>query len=679
MNADLIGQFRDAIRGAGLNAPDEIVADGRLHRFATNGKRTDDAGWYIVFADGVPAGRFGCWRSDIDETWSATPEQQLSSADREKLRRSAEAAKRARDADLERRRADAAKRAKEIWDASTPATAEHPYLKAKNIEPHGVRTYKGALVLPVVDAATSTLMSLEFIGVDGGKRFLTGGRTAGGCFQIGEIGNVVLVAEGFGTAATLNEATGYAVVVAFSAGNLLPVAKALREQFADAALVVCADNDAATEGNPGLTAATAAAQETGALLAVPDAAGDFNDLQQAHGLSAVREVIERVLAERSRHSLRVPTREEIRKTEQAEFERLAELSVSQYEREREAAAKRLEIRVSVLDREVAAARKRLKSAELAGTMIEFKDPQPWSKPVNGAALLDEIAATLRRYVVLPPHADAAIALWLVVTHLLHVVDVAPILSIASPTHRCGKTTLLGILAELAAKPLATSNIMPAGLFRVVEKYQPTLLIDEGDSFLKMREELRGLLNSGHTRTSAFVLRCVGDDSEPRRFSTWAFKAISAIGTLPTTVADRSVAIDIQRKRPDQRVEKLRHADPKHFQRLAAQLAKWAGDSAAAVKAARTAVPTELHDRAADNWYPLLTVADLAGAEWPDRARRAALELSGATPDGDALVIELLADVRAAFGDKDGCRARNLSTGWSPTRNGHGKNSEGVRG
>jgi len=146
--------------------------------------------------------------------------------------------------------------------------------------------------------------------------------------------------------------------------------------------------------------------------------------------------------------------------------------------------------------------------------------------VDGAELLSEVAATFARYVALPPF---AVALWTVHTHALEGAAASPLLALTSPEKRCGKTTTLSLLARLVPRPLLSSNISPAALFRIVEKYCPTLLVDEADSFLRDKEELRGILNSGHTRDAAYVVRTVGDDNDPCRFSTWAPKAVALAG------------------------------------------------------------------------------------------------------------------------------------------------------
>ncbi|HVT15591.1 MAG TPA: hypothetical protein VHQ90_05330 [Thermoanaerobaculia bacterium] len=156
-----------------------------------------------------------------------------------------------------------------------------------------------------------------------------------------------------------------------------------------------------------------------------------------------------------------------------------------------------------------------------GQAVGFEDPEPWPDPVDGAALLLDLAAVLKRYVALPAHADVAAALWSIHAHALAAADTSPILSLISPEKRCGKTRTLLVLSRLVPRPLSTSNITPAAVFRSIEVFSPTLLIDEAETFLGEREELRGVLNSGHSRDAAFVVRTTGDDHEPRRFSTWA--------------------------------------------------------------------------------------------------------------------------------------------------------------
>ena len=171
--------------------------------------------------------------------------------------------------------------------------------------------------------------------------------------------------------------------------------------------------------------------------------------------------------------------------------------------------------------------------------VLFPDIEPWAEPVDGGALLTDLVGTVKCYVIVPEHGARAIALWVVFTHCIDAVGIAPILAITSPEKRCGKSTVLALLKSLVLRRLPCSNISGSSLFRAVDAWAPTLLIDEADTFLRDNEELRGILNSGHTRELAFVIRTVGDDHEPRKFSTWGAKAIALIGGLKDTLADRS--------------------------------------------------------------------------------------------------------------------------------------------
>jgi putative DNA primase/helicase len=337
-------------------------------------------------------------------------------------------------------------------------------------------------------------------------------------------------------------------------------------------------------------------------------------------------------------------------TEQA-VSHLAALPRLEYERMRASEAERLGVRVTVLDAEVRKARPRTGDDE-PGNEVMFPPLDPWPTPVNGAELLDELAKTVRTFVVLPEHTDRAIALWITFTYLTDTVNVAPILALTSPEKRCGKTSALGVLNELVARPLSASSITAPALFRSIEKWAPTLLIDEADTFIRESDELRGVINSGHTRASAFVIRTVGDDHEPRRFATWGAKVIALIGRLPDTLADRAIAIELRRKLPSERVQKLRHTRDGSLADLARKLVRWTADNRGKIGAARPAIPETLHDRAADNWEPLLAIAELAGGQWPQISREAAEVLSGSSPDGDSLKVELLKDIRRAFANGD---------------------------
>jgi putative DNA primase/helicase len=209
-------------------------------------------------------------------------------------------------------------------------------------------------------------------------------------------------------------------------------------------------------------------------------------------------------------------------------------------------------------------------------------------------------------------------------------DISPLMVLVSPTKRCGKTSVLIVLYFLAPRSELSSNITGAALFRYIEDVRPTLPIDEADSFVKDNEELRGILNSGHTKAAAHVIRNV--KHKPRRFSTWAPKAIATIGTLADTLADRAIVVQLQRKPPTATVARLCRRDSEEFAALRSQAARWAIDNFDVLVDPEPQLPNGLNDRASDNWRPLLAIADLAGGEWPEQARRAACLLSGETQD-----------------------------------------------
>src|SRR5215467_1908373 len=252
----------------------------------------------------------------------------------------------------------------------------------------------------------------------------------------------------------------------------------------------------------------------------------------------------------------------------AEITRLVKLTPLQYEQERKGAAERLEIRAATLDKLVAAERARLNpdDGSKQGHAIAFPEPEPWPQPIMGAALLDDLAAAIRRHVVLPDHARDACALWVLHTYLTDCFLISPRLGVRSPTKGCGKTLLLDVLDRVVARPLPTANVTAAAIFRVIEAHRPTLLVDEADTFLYDNDELRGVLNSGHRKGGA-VLRTVGDDYEPRSFATYSACAIALIGSLPDTLHDRAVSVELKRRMPTEKAEPFRPDRAGHLDML----------------------------------------------------------------------------------------------------------------
>ncbi|MDE2058616.1 MAG: bifunctional DNA primase/polymerase [candidate division NC10 bacterium] len=241
--------------------------------------------------------------------------------------------------------------------------------------------------------------------------------------------------------------------------------------------------------------------------------------------------------------------------------------------------------------------------------LTLAGPEPWPESVDGAALLEEIESTLTRFVILPRGAATAIALWVLHAYCLAAFAVTPILAVVSATMRCGKSTLLNLLSGLLPKALPVANITPAALFRCIEQFTPSLLIDEGDTFLTMSEELRGVLNAGHTRTAG-VVRTVGEEFEPRIFKVFCPKVLAMIGKPPGTIEDRSIVIPMKRKTSGEQAQRFRLKQLEALAPLCQKSARWALDHIEELRDADPAVPDSLNDRAADNWRPLLAIADL---------------------------------------------------------------------
>ena len=215
-------------------------------------------------------------------------------------------------------------------------------------------------------------------------------------------------------------------------------------------------------------------------------------------------------------------------------------------------------------------------------------------------MTNDLLGTFRRFVALPPVADVALALWTLHAHAHEAFDVSPVLGLTSPEKRCGKTTTLRVLGALVPRPLLASSVSTAALFRTIERYKPTFLVDEADSFLRDNEELRGALNSGHHRALATFVRTVGEDFESRAFSTWCPKAIALIGRLAATLEDRAILIPMRRRAPGEPVERMRLDRLGKLGPLCRRGWRWTQDRLDDLRGADPVVPEQLDDRAADN-------------------------------------------------------------------------------
>jgi putative DNA primase/helicase len=328
--------------------------------------------------------------------------------------------------------------------------------------------------------------------------------------------------------------------------------------------------------------------------------------------------------------------------ERATIARLAALNPLQYNRQRIRGAEELGVSVGALDKAVKEAKASQVDAKGQGRPLELPEIEPWNQPVNGAELLDDICKAIRQYIILPEGSADVMALWSLHTHVFDCFNHSPRLAITSPEKGCGKTTALDVLRELVARPLPTSNVTVSAVFRTIEIVSPTLLIDEADTFLKENKELRGILNSGH-RKGTPIIRTVGDDYEPRQFSTWSPAAIAMIGNLPSTLDDRSIAVRLRRRKPSERVQTFRSDRALELNNLARKAARWAVDHHAALVQADPDMG-QLINRVADNWRPLFAIAYLAGGKWPKHARAIAHDCEAEKEDQSVRTM-LLSDIR----------------------------------
>ena len=275
--------FRDALQAVYGPLDWLPVDDGIIHRFHVPGDKSGTLnGWYTLFADGIASGAFGSWKAGGTNTWSSREPHNNHEA--EQVRQRIEQARRQREDEQRKRQLKAANVAQRWWRDARRADPDHPYLIAKCVRPHGLRQRGDELLIPLY--SSGVLVNLQRITTNGNKRFLFGGRIKGAYSPLGRItpGKPLCICEGWATGATLHE-SGYTVACAMNAGNLKPVALALRAEYHTAEIIIAGDDDRQTEGNPGRAAANTAAAACGGLVTFPEwpadaplTLSDFNDL-----------------------------------------------------------------------------------------------------------------------------------------------------------------------------------------------------------------------------------------------------------------------------------------------------------------------------------------------------------------------------------------------------------------
>jgi|GEM_PF-844346 len=339
---------------------------------------------------------------------------------------------------------------------------------------------------------------------------------------------------------------------------------------------------------------------------------------------------------------------------EGKIKELAKLTPLEYEQARINASDELGIRASMLDKIVKAEQKQ----ETTKDDGFFSDIEPWEEPVNGADLLNEMLSIFQRFVIADTEALISGVLWTVLTWITDYASVLPLCVITAPEKACGKTVMLSVIGELARKPLPSSAISASSLFRSIQKWNPTILLDEADCFYKENEELRALLNSGHTRKTAFIIKSeeINGKWEPVPYPTFCAKALAGIRLddahkgLPDTVLSRAIIIPMRRKIEGEKTENLRHASDVVFEPVRRKLSRWASDNGVKFAGMRPTI-SRLSNRDADNWEPLIAIADLIGGEWLSKTRKAIFELVCGEEKAPSMNEKLLADIQEVFQNK----------------------------
>jgi Protein of unknown function (DUF3631) len=393
------------------------------------------------------------------------------------------------------------------------------------------------------------------------------------------------------------------------------------------------------------------AKAKGGQAVTADSASSEDQKKADDWLTAFAKQSQQALAKRAAEKKITPPPDE-----KTLVEALARKDHTEYDRLRGDVAETLGVRVGTLDDKVEALRKKMAAA---GGALPHWEVEPWSEPVDGTALLESLRQQFARYVVLPTHAAVALALWTLHTWVFQCFDITPYLSITSPTKRCGKTVLMTLLFWLSWRGKKSDSMSKAAIYRSVEGERPTLILDEVSWVLDSKDDRQGILCGGFER-NGYVEICEGEGANitTRQFSTFCPKAFGLIGKLTGTLTDRSICVHMRRKLRTDKVERLRRRDNGDFARLRQQCLRWANDNAKALEEAQPEVDDRLNDRALDFWEPLFIIADRIGGSWPQLARQAAYALNG-MEDEDGANVEVLRDIRVAFGDDEVIRSADL--------------------
>ena len=324
---------------------------------------------------------------------------------------------------------------------------------------------------------------------------------------------------------------------------------------------------------------------------------------------------------------------------------LAQLDELTYQLKKRKIAKELGIGTNDLDRIVKQERQGLELAKIATLTADI---EPYTSRVNGDELAHEILHIVKSHIVCNDAVAIAITLWIFFSWCIDVAYIAPIAWINAPEKRCGKTQLATLMGRMSKRSIMASNVSQSALFRTIERYKPTFVIDEADSFFHGDMDLKNIINCGFSRDNPYVWRCVGDNHEPIPFDVFGAKIISGIGKLPSTVMDRSISLTLRRALPTEKRQRVKDIPKATTETIKAKLARWADDNMDKVATSKPKLPETIYNREFDTWEILFQIADTLGDDWLKLVTNACLAITQTDSKEPSENEELLSDIKAIF-------------------------------